>query len=221
VLETACQRARAWNEAASHPIHVALGISSAHFRQPLVLEADIAAALSQSGLSPALLELELNEAVLMTTTDPEADLLDRLRAMGLGVTIDDFGAGYISFADFRRSPANRIKIASALVQGVGSDTRDAAIVRAIIGMARELGLAVLAGGVESAEQAALLKLWGCGEAQGDHVSKPLSADDITALLETAPDPRLHPSNPDRVSSLRNDFQPGARDAFLERRALMG
>jgi diguanylate cyclase (GGDEF)-like protein/PAS domain S-box-containing protein len=205
VLETACREARVWNLAASDPIRVALAVSPAQFRKPLLLEADIAAALAESGLSPALLELELGETVLMNTTGDEADLLDRLRATGVGVTIDDFGAGYTSFADFRRSPANRIKIASALVQGIGPNTRDAAIVRAIIAMGRELGFGIVADGVGTTEQSDLLGLWGCDEAQGDHIYEPRRAEEIAALFgtahaatatdPTAPGPRLQPSVP--------------------------
>ena len=186
MLDTACRQAQAWNATASHPIRVALWVAPAQFKQPLLLEADIAAALSDSGLSPALLELELGESVLMRTTDHQTIVLDRLRAMGIGITIDDFGAGYTSFADFRDSPANRIKIDAMLIQGIGRNARDAAVVRAIIAMGRELGLAIIADGVESADQSNLLKLWGCGEAQGDHVSEPRSAEEITALLGAAP-----------------------------------
>ena len=186
VLETACRQAQAWNATASDPIRVALHVAPAQFKQPLLLEADIAAALSDSDLSPALLELELGESVLMKTTHDQADVLDRLRAMGIGITIDDFGAGYTSFSDFRDSPANRIKIDATLIQGIGRNARDAAVVRAIIAMGRELGLGIIADGVESAEQSNLLRLWGCGEAQGDHISEPRSAEEITALLGAAP-----------------------------------
>jgi diguanylate cyclase (GGDEF)-like protein/PAS domain S-box-containing protein len=182
VLRTACRQAREWLDAGIGIGRIAVNISAVQFRSPIALEADIAAILAETGLPPQLLELELTETVLMSATREHGDIILRLRKLGVTIAIDDFGTGYSSLDYLRRFPADRIKIAQNFVQHLESMPSDVSIVRATIGLARELGISVIAEGVETLEQLELLKEWGCKEVQGFYFAKPLAEDDITLLL---------------------------------------
>jgi EAL domain-containing protein (putative c-di-GMP-specific phosphodiesterase class I) len=124
----------------------------------------------------------LTETVLMDASRTHSDMLQRLRQSGVTIAIDDFGTGYSSLDYLHRFPSNRIKIAQSFVQNLETAPGDAAIVRATIGLARELGIDVIAEGVETAGQASLLKRWGCGEVQGFHFARPLGVPDATTAL---------------------------------------
>jgi EAL domain-containing protein (putative c-di-GMP-specific phosphodiesterase class I) len=108
--------------------------------------------------------------------------LDRLRAMGVRISIDDFGTGYSSLSYLKRLPAEAIKIDKSFVKGLGEDVEDTAIVRMIIELAHTLRMEVIAEGVESAEQAGLLREMGCDAAQGVYFSKPLPTEDVPEFL---------------------------------------
>ncbi len=182
VLQAACRQARAWLDAGAPPTRLAVNVSSLQFRAALAFEADIEAALSRNRLAPELIELELTETVLMNAFREQADLLGRLRAQGMTIAIDDFGTGYSSLDYLRRFPVNRIKIDQTFVSDLEADSGDAAIVKATIGLARELGVQVIAEGVERPGQLDLLRSWGCGEVQGFHIAPPLTPDEIAPLL---------------------------------------
>jgi diguanylate cyclase (GGDEF)-like protein len=182
VLSAACRQARAWLDAGAPPTRLALNVSSLQFRAALAFEADIAAALGENRLAPEHIELELTESVLMNAFREQADLLGRLRAQGMTIAIDDFGTGYSSLDYLRRFPVNRIKIDQIFVGDLEADSGDAAIVKATIGLARELGVQVIAEGVERPGQLDLLRIWGCGEVQGYLIAPPLTAEEITPLL---------------------------------------
>jgi EAL domain-containing protein (putative c-di-GMP-specific phosphodiesterase class I) len=111
-------------------------------------------------------------------------LLQRLRARGIKVAIDDFGTGYSSLLNLLRFPVDRIKLAQDIVVNIATDQNAAAIVRASIGLAESLGMAVIAEGVETAEAARLLKKWGCQEAQGYYFAKPMLAEEIYSYLQS-------------------------------------
>jgi EAL domain-containing protein (putative c-di-GMP-specific phosphodiesterase class I) len=161
---------------------VAVDVSSLQFKTPLAFEADIEEALAESGLAPENLELELTETVLTSTLRIHANVLPRLRERGLTIAMDGFGAGYSSLDCFRRYPIDRVKIARTLVRDIEAGGADAAIVKATIGLARELGIGVVAEGVERRSQLDLLQSWGCEEAQGFYFAKPLTAERIAPLL---------------------------------------
>jgi diguanylate cyclase (GGDEF)-like protein len=190
VLWEPCRQGRAWLGAGVAPARISVNVSALQFRAPVALEADIAAALSQTGLPPQMLELELTETVLLAASHEHSDLLLRLRATGVTVAIDDFGTGYSSLDYLRRYPSNRIKIAQNFVSNLETKPGDAAIIRATIGLARELKIDVIAEGVETHVQRDLLKAWGCGEAQGYLFAKPLTPEDALAALR---DGKLSPS----------------------------
>jgi EAL domain-containing protein (putative c-di-GMP-specific phosphodiesterase class I) len=182
VLRTACLQASAWRAAGAPHVRMCVNVSALQLRAPLALEADIASALSEAGLPPEGLELELTETVLMSASREHGDVLERLGRAGVTIAIDDFGTGYSSLDYLRRFPTDRIKIAQNFVSQLQPVGGDAAIVKATLGLARELGIMVIAEGVETRGQYELLKGWGCAEAQGYYFAKPLEADAALSML---------------------------------------
>jgi len=182
VLWEACRQGKSWLDAGIAPVRISVNVSALQFRTPVALEADITAALAQTGMPARMLELELTESVLMDASREHSDLLQRLRKTGVTVAIDDFGTGYSSLDYLRRYPSNRIKIAQNFVTKLETTPGDAAIIRATIGLARELNIDVIAEGVESQVQYDLLKEWGCGEVQGFLFARPLTAEDAAGVL---------------------------------------
>ncbi|HWE99023.1 MAG TPA: EAL domain-containing protein [Caulobacteraceae bacterium] len=173
VLWTAARQARSWLDQGLAPLRMAVNVSGLQFKAPASLESDIGAILAATGLEPGQLELELTESALVTAAEG-GDVLLRLVDKGVLVAIDDFGTGYSSLEYLRRFPASRIKIAQTFVGNLGSRSGDAAIVKATIGLARELGMTVIAEGIESARQARMLAEWGCYEGQGYFFDRPLN-----------------------------------------------
>jgi diguanylate cyclase (GGDEF)-like protein/PAS domain S-box-containing protein len=184
VLWTACRQGKAWLDGGIDPVRIAVNLSALQFKTPRALEKDIVAALTETGLPPGLLELEITETVLMEASREHSGILARLRQLGVTIAIDDFGTGYSSLDYLSRFPVDRIKIAQNFVRNLETTPRNAAIVKATIGLARELSITVIAEGVETPKQVELLKGWGCSEAQGFYFAKPLSEPDVTAMLRT-------------------------------------
>jgi EAL domain-containing protein (putative c-di-GMP-specific phosphodiesterase class I) len=182
VLQEACRQARAWRDAGLPRIVMGINLSALQFKTPMELEQDIKSALKENRLAPELLELELTETVLMEASQEHSEALLRLRKLGLRLAIDDFGTGYSSLDYLRRYPVDRIKIAQNFIFDLLVVPGDAAIVKATIGLARELGINVIAEGVENEAQLQLLRSWGCREAQGYYFAKPLGADEAAAML---------------------------------------
>jgi diguanylate cyclase (GGDEF)-like protein len=182
VLRQACAQAKQWGDAGIAPEAIAVNLSAVQFKRAFELETEIANVLAETGLPPGQLELELTETVLMAASREHNDVLQRLRESGVRLAIDDFGVGYSSLDYLRRFPARRIKVAQAFVSQIATEPGSAAIVKATIGLARELGIAVVAMGVESPAQLDLLKAWGCPEAQGFHFARPLAAEDVALLF---------------------------------------
>jgi PAS domain S-box-containing protein len=181
VLRSACLQNQAWRRAGYPAVHVAVNIASPHFRQG-GLVASVAAALKESALDPALLEVELTESMLMQGVDATLDTLFKLKDMGVRLAIDDFGTGYSSLSYLKRFPLDTLKIDRSFIKDLPRDAEDAAITRAIIAMAHSLKLEVVAEGVESAEQLAFLQQHGCDVVQGYLFSQPLGAEDFGTLL---------------------------------------
>ena len=182
VLQEACRQMKKWVDARIAPRSVSVNISAVQFKAPLELEQTIAATLDETRLPPEYLELELTETVLMETSFEHNDVLQRLKEKGIHLAIDDFGTGFSSFDYLRRYPVSRIKISQQFVRGSLNDASDAAIVKAIIGLARELHVDFIAEGVETAEQLEQLRAWGCRYVQGYYFAKPMSSADIKPLL---------------------------------------
>jgi len=182
ILREACRQMKQWVDAGIAPLTVSVNISAIQFKAPLELEQSIATALGETGLAPKYLELELTETVLMETSFEHNDVLERLKKKGIRLAIDDFGTGFSSFDYLRRYPVSRIKISQHFVKDILRDASNAAIVKAIIGLARELHIDFIAEGVEMGTQVARLREWGCRHVQGFYFAKPMSAEEITPLL---------------------------------------
>ena len=181
-LLEACRQAKEWLDAGLAPVGVAVNLSAVQVKRPLELEGDIAAILAKTGLPSEMLELELTETVLMEASREHNDFLLRLRQRGIKLAIDDFGTGYSSLDYLRRFPVDRIKIAQTFVRQIVTVAGSAAIVKATIGLARELGIAVIAEGVATEGELALLRSWGCREVQGFYFARPLLPEDLAPLL---------------------------------------
>lgn len=182
VLMAAARQSSAWLKAGQRPLRMAVNLSSLQFKETVGLEDDIAAALSETDLPPKLLELELTETVLMDLSEAHGDLLTRLRGVGITLAIDDFGTGYSSLDYLRRFPADRIKIAETFVRDLPTAPVNTAIIKATIGLAREMGISVIAEGIETQEQALILQQLGCDEGQGFFFARPLTAEVFTPML---------------------------------------
>ena len=180
ILKRACQQMQAWNGTALHGVRVAINLSLRQVkdRNFATLVGEVLAA---NGLSPAQLELELTESVLMEDSDSAARILDSLKAMGLSLSIDDFGTGYSSLSYLKRFAIDSLKIDRSFVRDMESDGNDQAIITAIIAMAHKLNLAVVAEGVETRQQALLLRQFNCDQIQGYWISRPLPPLDIERL----------------------------------------
>jgi diguanylate cyclase (GGDEF)-like protein len=183
VLRAACAQSRAWRDAGFPPFPITVNLSARQFRQSDLKDA-IARIVRETGLDPAMLELELTEGLLMEHTDRTVETLDHLHAMGIRLSIDDFGVGYSSLSYLKRFPIQTLKIDQSFVRHITSDADDAAISTAIIAMAHSLKLRVIAEGVETEDQLAFLKEKGCDAVQGYLFSRPLPADAMTTLIET-------------------------------------
>jgi diguanylate cyclase (GGDEF)-like protein len=175
VLREACAEAAQWPD----PIKLAVNVSPAQFRNRNLLNV-VVSALANAALSPARLELEITENVLLSDTEGNIATLHRLRDLGVKIVIDDFGTGYSSLGYLRDFPFDKIKIDRSFVRGLGAASAKS-IVRAVTGLASALGIATTAEGVETQEQLDQLRLEGCGEAQGFLISRPILPADLTRL----------------------------------------
>lgn len=181
VLATALSELRRWDNAGLGRCCVAVNLSGRQFRQHLLGER-VEALLAEAGLTPDRLELEITESVLMEDADAASAILCRLKQHGVRIAIDDFGTGYSSLAYLKSFPINKLKIDRSFVRDIATDPNDAAIVSAIISMARSMGLGTIAEGVESEEQRDFLLSRGCSEIQGYLLGKPMPAVDAMAML---------------------------------------
>jgi diguanylate cyclase (GGDEF)-like protein/PAS domain S-box-containing protein len=180
VLRTACEEAAGWQRAGM-PLRVAVNLSPMQFKDPNLLQM-VLDALAQSCLSADLLELEVTESAAMEDTAATLATLHAFRACGVRISLDDFGTGYSSLSYLTRMPFSNLKVDQSFVQGLPDDVESYAIVRAVLAMADSLGLSVTAEGVETLEQAQVLKAMNCDSLQGYYFSKPVPANEIRQLL---------------------------------------
>jgi diguanylate cyclase (GGDEF)-like protein/PAS domain S-box-containing protein len=179
VLEQACRQNRAWQAEGLPPIPVAVNISAQQFRQPRFVES-LRAVLSTSGLPAEFLELELTESAMVDSTDRNVEILSAVRALGVRIAIDDFGTGYSSLSYLKRLPIDALKIDQGFVHDIVDDPDDAAIVDAIIGLARTMRLRVIAEGVETEAQLTSLQRSGCNDMQGFLFARPMPPEAFVA-----------------------------------------
>jgi diguanylate cyclase (GGDEF)-like protein len=182
VLRQACKQARAWVDAGLPPTSIAVNVSAMEFRDEHFLDG-LFAILSETGLDPKRLELELTESVLMKRAGYAASVLQALHERGVQVAVDDFGTGYSSLSYLRRFPVDALKIDQSFVRQISVAGDDTAIVTAVIGMARSLKLRVIAEGVENPEELEFLRTQHCDEAQGYYFSRPVLPEQFAKLLK--------------------------------------
>jgi diguanylate cyclase (GGDEF)-like protein/PAS domain S-box-containing protein len=183
VLKTACEQNKRWRDQGIPPMRVAVNLSARQFAQKTLLS-DIAKTIAQSGLTPDCLELEITESLVMTNPEHATEILHKLKAMGISLSIDDFGTGYSSLAYLKRFPIDCVKIDRSFIKDIPAEADDMAITRGVIALGHSLRLKVVAEGVETVEQQDFLRSNGCDEMQGFLFSKPLPAEEVTALLRT-------------------------------------
>ncbi|WP_161784244.1 EAL domain-containing protein [Aquabacterium sp. NJ1] len=174
VIEEACRQAMAWSRKGLPPLTVAVNLSALQFKRGEV-ESVVSQALATSGLSPAQLELELTESVLISDVESVEMRLKGLKALGVKLAIDDFGTGYSSLSYLKRLSVDKLKIDQSFVRDLERHPEDVAIVRAIIQMAKGLGLSTIAEGVETLAMMQHLRALGCLEGQGYWFAKPMPA----------------------------------------------
>lgn len=184
VIKAACTQAKALQDAGLPPMVMAVNISGAQFRHP-TLPTLVANTLKDTGLEAQWLELELTEGVLMEDTAGAAQMLSRLKAMGVRISIDDFGTGYSSLAYLKSFPIDKLKIDRSFVADLEDNPQDQAIIRAIIGLAHSLGIEVIAEGVENLAQLRQLDQDACDEYQGYLCARPLPAAELLSWLQDA------------------------------------
>ncbi|MCL6618943.1 MAG: EAL domain-containing protein [Thermomonas hydrothermalis] len=188
VLDQACRTLVAWRAAGADPaLKMAVNISAVQLLRS-DLPDTVTRILQRHALPPGVLELELIESVLMSHAEQALRRLHVFRELGVSIAVDDFGTGYSSLSYLHRLPIDTLKIDKTFIDGVAApdDHDDATITSTIIAMARTLGLATVAEGVETPAQLAFLQRHGCDIAQGFHISRPLPGDDCQHFLETAP-----------------------------------
>ena len=181
VIEQACRQAQAWRQAGLPDLTMSVNLSALQFRRAGLIET-VSGALARSGLPPQLLELELTESILLQDVENTLDTVRQLKALGVRLSIDDFGTGYSSLSYLKRFAVDRLKIDQSFVRDINTDPDDAAIVSAIIQLARSLRLGIIAEGVETPAQMAFLREAGCGEVQGYLFSRPLTSTALEAFL---------------------------------------
>ncbi|MGQ9365971.1 EAL domain-containing protein [Azospirillum sp. A39] len=181
VIRTALAQIAAWRARGIDALPIAVNVSvrqlTGDAENGIALEA-LRELLAGSGVDPALLELELTETTMMDNIDAIVETLRGVRSLGIGVAVDDFGTGYSSLAYLRRLPITALKVDRSFIDDVAGNGDDAAIAATIIAMGRQLGLKVVAEGIETPEQLAFLRRHACDEAQGFHFARPLPVDEL-------------------------------------------
>ena len=182
VLRRACAQAAAWQREGLKAVPVAVNVSALQFRQQ-EFSGLVRRVLAESGLAPEYLELELTESLLMSTGGAVNPCLRELNELGVGLAIDDFGTGYSSLGYLKRFRVSKLKVDRSFIRDAATDADDAAITKAIIGLAKSLHLRVVAEGVETEAQFRLLREWGCDQIQGYYLSRPVAAAEMARMLK--------------------------------------
>jgi EAL domain-containing protein (putative c-di-GMP-specific phosphodiesterase class I) len=180
-LREGCRQAVAWQDAGLPPMRIAVNVSAVELRAKDFVDG-VRAVLRDTRLDPRYLELELTETFLMHDSTSTATVLEALKGMGVQLALDDFGTGYSSLSYMKRFPIDTLKIDQSFVRNLTTDADDASIVNAVIHMGSSLHMLVVAEGVESSEQAELLRAQACPEAQGFYFSHPVAPRSIAQML---------------------------------------
>jgi diguanylate cyclase (GGDEF)-like protein len=190
VLRTACTQCKVWHESGFPGLRLAVNLSPRQFAQTDFVEL-VATVLRDSGLEARWLTLELTESLMMADVEASIVKLGQLKALGVQLSVDDFGTGYSGLSYLKRFPIDELKIDRSFVRDLASDDESETIVLAIISLARNLNLRVIAEGVETAEQVAYLQENGCDELQGYFFSRPLPAMECRSFLGVGEETAQH------------------------------
>ncbi len=182
-MRTACEAAKKWQDMGLPPLRVAVNLSGVQFHRSDVVGL-VETTLAATKLPPRLLELEVTESIFMENISHTAATLKKLHDLGVTLAIDDFGTGYSSLGYLRQFPVDRIKIDQSFIRNATTEPDDRVIVRTIISLGHNLGMKVVAEGVETQDHVEMLKVEGCDEAQGYRYAKPLPEDEFIAFVKS-------------------------------------
>jgi EAL domain-containing protein (putative c-di-GMP-specific phosphodiesterase class I) len=182
VLKTACRAVRTWpTDSAGTGPFVSVNLSARQIQDEDLVR-DVSQALESERLDPPRLVVEITESAFMLDADATEEVLSRLKEVGIGIALDDFGSGHSSLGYLRRFPLDIIKIDGSFISGTGGQLGDSTFVRAILKLAQSLDLRVSAEWIESAEQFHALRELGCQWGQGYHLSRPLDAESVASVI---------------------------------------
>ncbi|HJR69037.1 MAG TPA: EAL domain-containing protein, partial [Gammaproteobacteria bacterium] len=184
VLRTACEQNVAWQKRGLPSVVMSVNLSPRQFKDAALLS-DIAEILTETGMAPELLELEITESMIMQHVDIAAEKAGEMKQLGIRLAIDDFGTGYSSLSQLKRFPIDTLKIDRAFVRDIPQSEDDTAITKAVVSLGKALGVRVVAEGVETAAQHQFLRDNGCDEMQGFFFSKPCHPDALAEFLKKA------------------------------------
>lgn len=187
VLMTACEQTRRWHDAGLNKLKVAVNISGQQFKSK-ALDQVVADVLTKTRLKPEFLELELTESVLIQGSEFVINTLDALKETGVSISIDDFGMGYSCLNYLKRFPVDKLKVDRSFVVDIAKNHESKALIQAIVAMAKNLGLTVLAEGIETEAQLEVLKKLKCDYGQGYYLGRPLAPDDFFKKHSPLPNP---------------------------------
>lgn len=191
ILDQACAAAAAWKDAGFGPLRVGVNLFPAQLRSGRLF-ATVSSALARHAICADQLEIEITENTVLRDDNQSVQELKKLRSLGVGIAFDDFGTGFASLSLLRKYPLTRLKIDRTFVANIDREAGDEAIVTAVIGMAKSLGLAVIAEGVETARQEAALARLGCDEVQGYRYGRAMPADEIIQRSVELANPQAMP-----------------------------
>ncbi|MEX6664389.1 EAL domain-containing protein [Pseudomonas sp. W2-17] len=195
VIRKVCETLKNWEDANLGVVPIAINLSARQL-QVKGLAKTVRHILEEYGIHPALLEFELTESVLMIEPESAVEILREIKSYGIGLSVDDFGTGYSSLAYLKRFPIDTLKIDRMFIKDITSNHEDAAITRAVIVLAHELDLNVIAEGVETSDQLELLVKHGCDQIQGYLFSKPVTSDECAAMIKSSRTLAIRFSEPD-------------------------
>jgi EAL domain-containing protein (putative c-di-GMP-specific phosphodiesterase class I)/GGDEF domain-containing protein len=220
VLREACRQLKAWQDSVpgASELWISVNLSSLQFRSSTLVD-DITEVLVECHLEPRSLVLELTEGIAMENPAAVRALLLQLRAIGVRVSVDDFGTGHSSLAYLRQFPLHSLKVDRSFVRGIEGNRDMASIVSAVTTMAQQLGLRVVAEGIEKEEQLGLLRALGCEYGQGYLFSRPIDADAAGTLLTTGLPPRENGPLADTAAAMLASLSPAPHHAARARRTM--
>ncbi len=181
VLNTACAHILEWQEHAAEPLRISVNFSAMQLKQKDLLVM-IERVLKKTGIPPRLLDLDLTESAIMADVEKTVIILNELKKLGINLSIDNFGTGYSSLSYLKKLPIDVIKIDRSFIQEVETSEDNAAIVRAVVGLAKTMGMAVVAEGVEHEDQLDFIRSSGCDDVQGFLLGRPMPSDEVVPFL---------------------------------------